>query len=342
MHKKNKITAGNLAEYLEAEIIGDKDFVITDISEPETATEDNVVYLSNKKFIEKIENSKAKVVVTKKEFQLKDKILILPPDVEIAFIKLLQLFERPQYTPDDFEIHNTAQIHPSVNIGEDTKIMEYVIIRKDTKIGKNCIIYPHTYIGETVSIGNNTIIYPNVTIYDGSVIGNNVIIHSGAVIGSDGFGYTQRKGKNLKIPQIGNVIIEDNVEIGANTTIDRSTIGSTIIKKGVKIDNLVQIAHNVIIGENTVIASQTGISGSTIIGKNCILAGQVGIADHAIIEDNVIVGAKTGVTSRRVKSDEKMVFGIPAKPIMRAKRIEAAISNLPEIIKEIQELKKQK
>ncbi len=339
MHKKVEITSGKLAEYLEAEIRGDKDFLITDIAEPESASENDVVYLANKKFIEKVLNSKAKVVVTKKEFSIENKILLYPADIEVALIKLLKFFEKPQFVPTK-EIHSTAQIDHSVKIGKHTKIMEFVVIRANTRIGTNCIIYPNVYIGESVSIGDNTIIYPNVTIYDGTSIGNNVIIHSGVVVGSDGFGYAQRKGKNLKIPQIGNVIIEDDVEIGANTTIDRATIGSTVVKKGVKIDNLVQIAHNVEIGNDTVIASQTGISGSTIIGKNCLLAGQVGIADHAIIEDNVIVGAKTGVTSRRVKSEEKMVFGIPAKPIMRAKRIEAALSILPDIIKEINKNKK--
>jgi len=334
MHKKISIKTGELAKLLNCQIIGDAELIINDIAEPESANENDIVVLLNKKFIDKVINSKSNAVLTKKEFQINKKSVIISDDIEISFINLLKFFEEPIATFKTSK-EKKSLISETVKIGKNVQIMENVIINAETIIGDNSIIFPNSYIGKKVKIGSNVIIYPNVTIYDGCSIGNNVIIHSGTVIGSDGFGYIQRDGKNIKIPQIGNVIIEDDVEIGANTTIDRATIGSTIIRKGVKIDNLVQIAHNVEIGENTIIAGQTGISGSSKIGRNCILAGQVGIADHAIIEDNVIVGAKTGVTSRVVKSEEKMVFGIPARPIMKAKRIEAALSILPEIIKEL-------
>ncbi|MBN1897951.1 MAG: UDP-3-O-(3-hydroxymyristoyl)glucosamine N-acyltransferase, partial [Spirochaetes bacterium] len=330
MHKKMEITTGELAEKLKAELEGEKDFIVTGVSEPETATQNNIIFLGSKKYLDKVAGSKGRVVLTGKDFKIEGKIHLYVQDAEMAFIHLLQIFEREK-TLQDQEIHPSACVHPSAKIGAHSKIMEFVSIRPHARIGRNCLIYPHVTIGESVIIGDNTVIYPQVTIYDGSVIGAHVIIHSGVVIGSDGFGYIQREGKNIKIPQIGNVIIEDNVEIGSNTTIDRSTIGSTIIRRGSKIDNLVQIAHNVMIGENTIIAGQSGVSGSSVIGKNCILAGQVGIADHVIMEDNIIVGAKTGVPSRVVRSEEKMIFGIPAKPIIKAKRIEACISRLPEL-----------
>jgi len=338
MHKEEEVTAAKLAEYLNAELSGDKDFIIKDISEPENAEEDNIIILSNKKFLQKVLDSKAKVVLTTKEFELKKKILLYTDDIQFSLIKILKFFQKEESLPET-SINEKADISLSAKIGKDSKIMEFVVIRENSVIGNNTVIYPNSYIGESVRIGSNVKIYSGVKIYDGTVIGNNVVIHSNTVIGSDGFGYTQKDGKNYKIPQIGNVIIEDDVEIGANSVIDKSTIGSTIIKSGVKIDNLVQIAHNVEIGENTIIASQSGVSGSTKIGKNCILAGQVGIADHVTIEDNIIVGAKSGVPSRTVKSDEKMIFGIPAKPIMRAKRIESSVSHLPELFKEFDELK---
>ncbi len=338
MHKKKEIAVEKLSEYLGAEFKGDGKFVINDISEPENAKENNIIVLYNKKFLKKVLDSKAGVVLTTRNFEIPQKILIYSDDIEFSLINLLKFFQKEESLPDT-DISKSASVADSAKIGKKSKIMEFVVIRDNSIVGDNTIIYPNVYIGESVIIGNSVKIYPGVQIYDGTVIGNNVIIHSNTVIGSDGFGYTQRDKKNYKIPQIGNVVIEDDVEIGANTVIDKSTIGSTVIKSGVKIDNLVQIAHNVEIGENSIIASQSGVSGSTKIGKNCILAGQVGIADHVTIEDNIIVGAKSGVPSRTVKSEEKMIFGIPAKPIMKAKRIESIVSHLPELFKEVEEIK---
>ena len=341
MHNKKEIKLKALAKIIRANITNNEDYIINDVSEPETADEKSVVYLSNKKYVQKINQSKARVVLTSKNLPLelvKDKILLITDDPEDSFNKLVDFFKYKEEL--EFKISDKASIGKDVKIAGKVFIDDNVVIKNNSEVRENTVIYACVFIGHNVVIGRNCIIYPNVTIYDGTVIGNSVIIHSGTVIGSDGFGYNQKDRKNIKIPQIGNVIIEDNVEIGSNTSIDRATIGSTIIKKGVKIDNLVQIAHNVTVGENTIIASQTGISGSSIIGNNCILAGQVGIADHVIIEDNIIIGAKTGIPSRRVKSEEKMLFGIPGRPILKAKRIEAIVGKLPDIYQEFNEIKK--
>ena len=340
MHKKRELSIKEAAQLVNASVVGDENYIINDISEPETADKKSIVYLSKRKFTDRIICSKAKAVLVSSDIStddLKGKILLKSENIEESFIKLLDLFK---YKEDvDFTVSKKAVVHKDVEIEKNVHIDDYAVIMPNCKIAGGTVIYPSVYIGHNVAIGANCTVYPDVVIYSGTVIHNNVIIHSGTVIGSDGFGYFRKDKKNIKIPQIGNVVIEDDVEIGSNTSIDRATIGSTVIKKGVKIDDLVMIAHNVVVEENTIIASQTGISGSSKIGKNCILAGQVGVADHAVIEDNIIVGAKTGVPSRVVKSEEKMVSGVPAKPIMRAKMIEAIVSKLPEFYREFNELK---
>ncbi len=341
MHLKREIKLKELADIIQVALEREHHFPINDIAEPEYASESDIIYLAHKKFSDQINQSKARAVLTSKDLVtlLNDKkIPLIAENLQESFIKLLDFFEDKEL--NDFRISKNSFIDISVKLGKNVSLKEVITIQKHSSIGDNTFIYPFVSIGRNVTLGKNCIIYPHVTIYNGVQIGDNVIIHSGVVIGCDGFGYMQKADTYVKIPQIGDVIIEDDVEIGANTTIDRSTIGSTKIGKGTKIDNLVQIAHNVEIGENCIIASQTGISGSTKIGNHCILAGQVGIADHAIIEDNIIVGAKTGISTRVVKSEEKMVFGIPGRPIMQAKRIEAIISKLPELYQEFNELKK--
>lgn len=342
MHLKKDISLEELADIVNVKIQGDKGYIVDDVTEISLANEKSVIYCAHKKYLDRVEKSKAKVVLVSEEMassNINNKILLIAKDVEDSFELLINHFE---LKPDiSFNISETVSIASDVQIADHVSISDFVCVGEKSKIGKDTIIYPSVTIGKSVSIGKKCIIHPNVVIYDGTQIGDNVIIHSGTVIGSDGYGYYQRDNIHKKIPQIGNVIIENDVEIGSNVSIDRATLGSTIIKKGVKIDNLVQIAHNVVIDENALIISQCGISGSTVIGKNCILAGQVGVADHAHIEDNVIVGAKTGVPSRTVKSEEKMVFGIPAKPILKAKRIEAIVAKLPEIYQEFTELKKE-
>jgi len=311
-----------IAKILKANFEGE-DIEILNVSEIENANENSVVFLMDKKY--DIEKNVGLLISSFKPERIKYKSIIIVSDVKDALIEVLKLFDWHKVSKEKF-ISKNAIINENVEIGEGTTIMDYVYISKNVKIGSNCLIYPFVYIGDNVKIGNNCIIYPNVYIGEFCIIGNNVILHSGVRIGSDGFGYYNNK----KIPQIGNVIIEDDVEIGANTCIDRATISSTIIKKGTKIDNLVQIAHNVIIGENCYIASQTGIAGSSKIGNNVILAGQVGVADHTIIEDNVILLAKTGVNGL-IKGNK--IYGSAIPPLERNEylRIINIIKKLPEI-----------
>jgi UDP-3-O-[3-hydroxymyristoyl] glucosamine N-acyltransferase len=341
MHQKKETSLIELSKEINAVVTGDESFIVNDISEPKSADKQSIVYLADKKHLEQVNNSLAEAVLLSKDFDqslVKDKHLLVSDDLPLSFIALLNYFYFQDKISSSTE--NNPSISDSAEISDDVQIGAFVCIRDHSKIGKSTVIGSNVSIGSNVHIGANCIIHPNVSIYTGTHIGDHVIIHSGTVIGADGFGFVQKDGKNIKVPQIGNVVIEDHVEIGANSNIDCATIDSTLIKKGAKIDDQVMIAHNVEIGENTIIASQSGVSGSSKIGNNCILAGKVGVADHAVIEDNVIVGAKTGVTSRVVKSEEKMIFGTPARPILKAKRIEAIIGKLPELYNDVTELKK--
>lgn len=342
MHLKKEISLEELGRLINARPGREPGRTVSDISEWETASEKDIVYLADKKHIEAVNVSRAVAVLTSPRMAPSldpGKTPLLAEDLEDSFIRLLDFF--CDKTPVSFpRAAPPALVHPGAKIGGGVVLAPGVIVGENSSVGDGAVLHPQVCIGRNVRVGKNSVLMPHVTIYDGCVIGERAVIHSGVVIGSDGFGYRQKDGKNIKIPQIGHVIIEDDVEIGANTTIDRGTIGATVIHRGVKIDNLVQIAHNVEIGEGSVIASQTGISGSTKVGKNCILAGQAGIADHAVIEDSVIIGAQTGIPSRTVKSGEKFLFGSPGRPLMQAKRIEAVVSQLPELYQEFNALKK--
>ncbi|MEO0144264.1 MAG: UDP-3-O-(3-hydroxymyristoyl)glucosamine N-acyltransferase [candidate division WOR-3 bacterium] len=308
-----------------------EDIEILSVREIENADENSIIFISDKK--QDIEKFVGLVISPFKPNNIKYKSIIIVEDVKLAMIEVLKLFDWHKTSKNSF-ISEKSTILENVEIGENTTIMDFVYISKNVKIGKNCLIYPFVYIGENVKIGDNCIIYPHVYIGEFCIIGNNVILHAGVKIGSDGFGYY----KNKKIPQIGNVIIEDDVEIGANSCIDRATISSTIIKKGTKIDNLVQIAHNVIVGKNCYIASQTGIAGSSKIGNNVILAGQVGIADHSIIEDNAILLAKAGANGY-VEGNKIYGSALPLLERMQYLRIINIIKKLPEIYELFNKLK---
>ena len=276
---------GKLENFLE-------DFEIKGVASIEKATEEDIVFIKNKKFLEKLKESKAKVVLTPEKLDI-DKTQIVVSNPEIVFYKLIDILY-----PDEkreASISDTAKIGNNVNLGNNVVIKDFVVIEDNVEIGDNTIIYPFTFIGKNTKIGESCIIYSNVSIYKNTEIGNNVIIHSGAVIGADGFGYYVEDGTRKKIKHIGKVIIKDNVEIGANTTIDRALLDETVIEEGTKIDNLVMIGHNCKVGKNTVLVSQVGIAGSCEIGNNVIMAGQVGVADHLKITDNVIITAKSGV-----------------------------------------------
>jgi len=326
-----------IAKMVNGEFKGE-DVEISGVSDLDNQAAGTIAYAENKKNLEKLEASPVSAILIPVELECKSKPFIVSKDVKIAFAKILTIFN--PYEKYEHKIYPDVYIGENTKPGKDITIMPYTVIMGDSEIGDGTIIYSHVFIGKNVKIGRNCIIKAGVAISDGTEIGNNVIIHPNSVIGGDGFGYVQKDRKNVKIPQIGRIVIGDDVEIGACVTIDRATIGETVIGSGTKIDNLVQIAHNVKIGENSIVVSQTGIAGSSRIGKNCILAGQVGIADHVEIQDNVILMARSGIESHQVVEKGSVLLGTPAKPFMEQKRIYAAEKRLPEMVKILSREKK--
>lgn len=343
----NKYFPRNLQEIIlilknefELSIIGNSELVINNLNRIDLATKNEITFYSDVKYEENLKNTESIVIISKANYdKIQDenitskRTFIILDNPYKAMISLCILIDKYNKLYFEEQKNNTEQKRV---VGIDTQIASNVVLEFDTNIGNNTIIYPNCYIGHGVRIGDNCIIYPNVTIMSDTIIGNNVIIHSGAVIGSDGFGYYEDNNKYNKIPQIGNVVIDENVEIGANTTIDRSFIGSTQIHKGVKIDNLVQIGHNCVIGEDSAMASQVGIAGSVNIGKRVKLGGQVGLAGHLDIVDDVTIIAQSGVSKSIL--EKGTYFGSPIKEASKAFRIEAVIRNLPDLSKEIKNI----
>lgn len=336
-----KYTAKQIAKFLKGKIEGNPGAVVHDISKIEEGKEGTLSFLANPKYENYIYETNASVVLVKKDFTAENKIkptLIRVEDPYQAFADILKMYN--QSITDKKGKEDPHHIGKETKTGKNIYLGAYSYIGNNSDIGDNCKIFPQVYIGDNVKIGDNAIIYPGVKIYHGTIIGHNCIIHAGTIIGSDGFGFApDENGKYHKIEQIGIVRIEDNVEIGANTTIDRATMGETIIKSGVKLDNLIQVAHNVIIGENTVSASQTGFSGTTKIGKNCAFGGQVGIAGHLNIGNNVQIGAKAGVPGD--VDSNSVLMGSPAINAMDFKRYFIASKKLPEMLKQIKQLEKE-
>jgi len=326
----------DIARFINGEVSGDEDLEIKGVTGLESAKCGDISFLGDSKFTCLARGSKASCIITKKVWEIEGKTLIFAENPALAFIKVIDCFHPPKEIKSG--ISKLASIGENVSIGDGISIAPYVIINKGVKIGKNVKIAPFTYIGDNSVIGNDVEIKTSVTILDDTIIGNRVIIHPGAVIGSDGYAYVTENKKHYKIPQIGSVIIEDDCEIGANVTIDRASFGETIIKKGTKIDNLVQIAHNVTVGEDSLIVAQVGIAGSCKIGKNVTLAGQVGVADHLKIGDNSIVAAQGGVT-KNIPPNE-LFSGYPARNHNQARRIYAASVKLPELLKRVRKLEK--
>lgn len=333
--------AKDIAAFLNGEVVGDSDVTVSGISKIEEGQPGTLSFLANPKYEHYIYSTLASIVLVNKTFEPRSNVkatLIKVENAYQAFASLLDLYVQAKQDSRK-GIETQTQIHETVSLGEDIYVGAFTSIGRNAKIGSETKIFPQVFIGDNVSVGSNCIIYAGVRIYDDSVIGNNCILHAGAVIGSDGFGFApQEDGTYKKIPQLGNVVLEDNVEIGANTAIDCGTFGSTILRKGVKIDNLVQIAHNCEIGENTVIAGQTGLAGSCKIGKNCKLAGQVGLAGHLTIGDNVQIGAQSGV-SKSIKSNE-IVLSSPAFNYKDAIKTYTIIRNLPKLREEVIQLQK--
>lgn len=319
------------------ELVGDASVTITGVAGIREAGPGEITFLANPKYASLLNQTRASAVITFQNAVSRTKPLVRTPNPSLAFSKVISFFTPSK--PERAEgVHPSAVVDPSATVGRGVSVGPHAVIGKNTRIGGSAIIESNCSIGADCAIGEGTWIYPNVTIREGTEIGNNVIIHSGAVIGSDGFGYETVDGVHVKIPQTGSVKIEDDVEIGANVCIDRGRFQKTWIQKGTKIDNLVQVAHNVVIGPNCLIVSQTGISGSTELGKNVIVAGQAGIIGHIKLEDGVIVGARAGV-NKSVPANT-VVLGEPARPIMEQKKLFALIGRLPELFKEVLEIKK--
>lgn len=337
-----EFTVDQIAAILQGEIDGKSDLKIRAIEKIQDAKEGAITFLANPKYEKFIYSTKASAVIVKKDFKPENPVsstLIRVNDPYSSFTKLLEEYDKiSRFAKQGIE--EPSFIADNAQTGSHIYRGAFSYIGQNTRIGNNVKIYAHVYVGDDVTIGDNCVFHPGVKIYAGTVIGNNCIIHSGTVVGSDGFGFApQEDGTYKKIPQLGNVIIKDNVEIGANTVIDCATLGSTVIEQGVKLDNLVQLAHNVEIGENTVIASQSGISGSTRLGKNCVVAGQVGVVGHIEIADRVTLAAKTGL-SNSVKKPGSVIFGYPAMDHRRYLRCHAVFRNLPELREKVHDLEK--
>ena len=330
-----KLTLKEVSEFIKGELIGDGDIVITGISGIKEAKKGDITFLANPKYSHLMETTKASAVITSYDVVNSYKPIVRVENPSLAFTKIVNLFA-PNEVKHPSGIHPTAIISQDCELGKNVGVGPYTIIEGKVKVGDRTVIYGGCYIGYSSEIGNDCLIYPRVVIRERVYIGSRVIIHSGAVLGSDGFGFATVRGVQKKIPQIGVVVIEDDVEIGANVTVDRARFDKTVIGRGTKIDNLVQIAHNVIIGENCIIVAQTGISGSTVLGKGVILAGQSGVVGHIHIGDGAIVAAQAGVT-KSVPPNTK-VSGYPAKPHPVAKRVNACVQKLPSLYKKVREL----
>ncbi|MCF6181346.1 UDP-3-O-(3-hydroxymyristoyl)glucosamine N-acyltransferase [Lutibacter sp.] len=341
-----KFTANQIAEILEGTVVGDANIEVDKLSKIEEGQKGSLTFLSNPKYTHFIYSTNASIAIVNNEFIPEKEIkttLIKVEDAYKAFSKLLTYYNEIRLNKSGIE--NPHFISESATLGEDVYIAAFSYISDNVKIGNNVKIYPNAFIGDNVQIGENTIIMTGVKIYSDCIVGDNCVLHAGIVIGADGFGFApNEEGIYSKVPQIGNVIIEDNVDIGACTTIDRATLGSTIIRKGVKLDNQIQIAHNVEIGENTVVAAQTGIAGSTKIGSNCMLGGQVGIVGHITIGNNVKIQAQSGI-SKNVK-DNEVIQGSPAfgygdfyKSYVYFKKLPELVATINSLEKEIKKLK---
>ncbi|MBT8274727.1 MAG: UDP-3-O-(3-hydroxymyristoyl)glucosamine N-acyltransferase [Bacteroidia bacterium] len=327
-----KFTATQIAGILNGEVEGNAEVEVSKLAKIEEGSKGSLTFLANPKYTQYIYTTEASVTIVDRDFIAENHLsttLIRVEDAYKAFSQLLEYYNQVKMNKSGIE--QPVFISDSAEIGDNLYLGAFSYIGENVRIGENAKIYPNVYIGDNVEIGDNIVVFAGAKIYSESIIGDNCVIHSGAIVGADGFGFTPNdEGEYSKVPQTGNVIIEDNVDVGAGTTIDRATLGSTLIKKGVKLDNQIQIAHNVEIGENTVIAAQTGIAGSTKIGKNCMIGGQVGIVGHLTIGNNVRIQAQSGI-GRNVKDDE-VLQGSPALKYGDYNKSYVHFKNLPKII----------
>lgn len=333
-------TALQIATLIKGKLEGDPKTKVNQVAKIENAPEGSLSFIANPKYKEHLYTSQASVIIIEENMALTQPVkptLIRVKDAYGAFASLLEKFNEMMSRKGKMGIEQPSYVSPSASLGKDIYIGAFSYIGENALIGDRVRIYPGSYIGSNVVINEESVLFAGVKVYDGCSIGSRVVIHSGAVIGGDGFGFApQNDGVYRKVPQIGNVILEDDVEIGANTTIDRATMGSTLIHKGVKLDNLIQIAHNAEIGENTVIAAQTGVSGSTKLGKNCIIGGQVGMVGHIQIADGTRVNAQSGIS--KSVTHPQALNGTPAFDYKRSLKSQAIYRNLPELQQQLNQL----
>lgn len=328
------ITLSEIASIIQGAIIGDENTVITTLSPIDNIATQSLVFAEGSDNLKRAEQSHAAAILVANTVTDVQKPVIQVANPFKSFIQLLTYFN-PPHIPN-LGIHSSAVIASDVILGDNVSIGPGVIIESGSVIGNHCVIKGQAYIGHQVKLGDHSTLYPNTTVYDNCIIGARVIIHAGAVIGSDGFGYTFEQGRHIKIPHFGQVIIEDDVEIGANTVIDRATIGATIIGEGTKIDNLVQVAHSVRLGKHNILCAFTGIAGSSTSGNNVVFAANVGVSDHVTIEDNVVLGARAGVPPKKHLKQGNIYLGSPARPKDKAIEQELAPTRIPFMRKNIQ------
>jgi UDP-3-O-[3-hydroxymyristoyl] glucosamine N-acyltransferase len=328
-------TVEELAAWLQGTVVGDKTRTIDDVRGLAEAGESHITF-AVEPYLDKLPLVHAGAVIVKNPVEAGDNTLIIVDNPRIAFSKLLELFH-PHHIERE-EIHPTAVIGKNVVLGRHAAIMAYVVIGDNVTIGDHAVIYPYTFIGNNVTIGCNSVIYPGVVIHESCVLGDRVVLQAHAIIGGEGFGFATKDGKHTRIPQVGNAVIGDDVEVGSGTTIDNATLGSTTVKRGTKIDNLVHIAHNVEIGEDCFVIAQTGIAGSTKVGNHVIFAGQTGCTGHVTIGDGAVFAGKSGIIGN--VPDRAVYAGSPARPHRAWLREEALIGRLPEMHKKIKELEK--
>ena len=336
-----EFTAEMIAGFLGGDVVGDKNAAVHTVSSIEAGKAGSLAYLTNPKYAPWLYTTQASIVLVDRTFEPSQPVaatLVKVDNAAACVVKLLEMYNAAK--PRRKGISPRASISEKASVGEECYVGDFAVIEEGARIGKGCQIYPQVYVGAGVTVGEGTTLYPGVKIYEGCSVGADCILHAGAVIGADGFGFMPNaEGGFDKIPQLGNVVIEDHVEIGANTCIDRAKTDSTIIRRGVKLDNLIQIGHNVEIGENTVSSAQTGIAGTSKVGHNCFLAGQVDIADHVTVGNRVKVGSKSGIDKN--VPDGEIRLGYPALPGMQYHRSSAVFKNLPELARRVNELEKQ-
>jgi UDP-3-O-[3-hydroxymyristoyl] glucosamine N-acyltransferase len=336
-----EFSAKEIAGLLQGVVEGNADIKVSKLSKIEEGVPGSLSFLANPLYTPHIYHTQASIVIVNKDFVPEHPVsctLVRVENAYMAFAKLLEIYNQIKLNKKG--ISSLAFVPESAKLGSDIYLGEFVCLGENVTIGNNAKIYPHCYLGDNVVVGDNTTLFAGVKVYSDNVIGKNVTIHSGVVIGADGFGFAPQGDNNYqKVAQIGNVVIEDHVEIGANTAIDRATLGSTIIRKGVKLDNLIQIAHNVEVGENTVIASQSGVAGSTHLGKNMMIGGQVGIIGHLKIADGVKIAAQSGI-GQNIEKENEIVQGSPAFNVSDYRRIYVHFRNLNKIVSRLDALEK--